>query len=104
MVSVDGGPLREVIRNKKSFALWLQCRYGLTVLGFFNGVARTLKKLRTSKRDYWVKQRFSSIAPLFKIGTSLKGKNLLPEAANSFFYEQFFRVCRIAFTTLGDLS
>ena len=27
-----------------------------------NSVARTLKKLRTSKGDYWIKQRFSSIA------------------------------------------
>ena len=45
----------------------------------YNGVARTLKKLRTSKGDSWIKQRFSSMAPLFKIGTSLKGKNLLPE-------------------------
>ena len=35
-----------------------------------------LKKLRTSKGDYWIKQRFSSIASLSKMGTSLKGKNL----------------------------
>ena len=49
-----------------------------------NGVARTLKTIRTSKGDYWHKQRFSSIASLFKIGTSLKGKNLLLEGANSF--------------------
>ena len=42
-----------------------------------NGVARTLKKLRTSKGDY-------SIAFLLKMGTSLKGKNLLQEGANSF--------------------
>ena len=47
-------------------------------------IARKLKKLRTSKGDYLVKQWFSSIAPLFKSGTSLKGKNLLPEGANSF--------------------
>ena len=39
-----------------------------------NGVARTLKKLCTSKGDYWIKQCFSSTAPLFKVGTSLKGK------------------------------
>ena len=49
----------------------------------YNGVARTLKKLHTSKGDSWIKQRFTSIAPLFKIGTSLKGKNLLQEGANS---------------------
>ena len=70
---------------------------------FSNGVARALKKLRTSKGDYWIKQRFSSIAPLLKIGTSLKGKNLLPEGASYFLYEQFLRVWKIAFTTLGDL-
>ena len=50
----------------------------------FNGVARTLKKLRTSNGDYWINQWFSSIASLFKMGTSLKGKNLLPGGANSF--------------------
>ena len=44
-----------------------------------NGVARMLKKLRTSKGDYRIKQWFSSIATHFKMGTSLKGKNLLPE-------------------------
>ena len=49
-----------------------------------NGVARTLKKLSTSKGDNWIKQWFSSIAPLYKMGTSVKGKNLLPEGANSF--------------------
>ena len=50
----------------------------------FNGVARTLKELYTSKGDYCIKQRFSSIASLFITGTYLKGKNLLPEGANSF--------------------
>ena len=30
-----------------------------------NGVARMLTKLRTSKGDYWIKQRFSSIVSLF---------------------------------------
>ena len=48
------------------------------------GVARTLKKLRTSKLDYWIKQLFSSIASLFKMGTSLKGKNLQREQILSF--------------------
>ena len=50
---------------------------------------------RTSKGDYWIKQCFSSIAFLFKMGTSLKGKNLLPEGANSFLYEQFLVVWKI---------
>ena len=49
----------------------------------FNGVARTLKKLRTSKGDYCTKQRFSTIMSLFKMGTSLKGKNLLTEGTSS---------------------
>ena len=44
-------------------------------LALHNGVARTQKKLRTSKGDYVIKQWFSSIASLFKIGTSLKGKS-----------------------------
>ena len=48
------------------------------------GVARMLKKLCTSKGAYWIKKWFSSVAPLFKMGTSLKGKYLLPEGANSF--------------------
>ena len=43
----------------------------------FNDIARTLKKLRTSKGDYWIKQRFFSIASLLITRTSLKGKNLL---------------------------
>ena len=72
------------------------------------GLARTLKKLRTPKGDYlkgdyWIKQWFSSIASLFKMGTSLKGKNLLPEGANSFLYEQFLIVWKITFITLSDL-
>ena len=49
-----------------------------------NGVARPLKKLRTSMGDYCIKQLFSTITSLFEMGTSLKGKNLLPEGANSF--------------------
>ena len=49
-----------------------------------SGVARTFKKLGTSKGDHSIKQCFSTITSLFEIGTSLKGKNLLPEGANSF--------------------
>ena len=40
----------------------------------------------------------------FQMETSLKGKNLLPEGANSFLYEQFLIVWKIAFITLSDLS
>ena len=49
-----------------------------------NGVARTLKRLRTSNGDFCIKQCFSTITPLSKIGTYLKGKNLPPEGANCF--------------------
>ena len=48
-----------------------------------NGVARTLKKLRTSKGDYWIKQWVSSIASLVKMGTFPKRKNSPPEVAHS---------------------
>ena len=63
----------------------------------FNGVARMLKMLRTSIEDYWIKQWVSSIAPLLKVGTSLKGKNLLLEGVNSFLYEQFLKVWKNLF-------
>ena len=68
-----------------------------------NGVAGTLKKLPTSKGDYWIKQWFFSIASLFKMGTSLTGKNLLPEGANSFLYEQLLIIWKISFITLRHL-
>ena len=44
---------------------------------YSNGIARTLKRLRTSKGDYWINKRFSLIVSLFKMRSSLKGKNLL---------------------------
>ena len=37
------------------------------------------------------------------MGSSLKGKNLLPEGANYFLYEQFLIVWKITFITLSDL-
>ena len=46
----------------------------LQIVRIINDVVRTLKKLRTSKGDYWIKQWFSSIASLYKKGTSLKKK------------------------------
>ena len=52
-----------------------------------NGVARVLKKLRTSKGDYCLKQRFSTITSLFKMGTSLKEKDLLPETPSMNIHE-----------------
>ena len=73
-----------------------------------SGVARTPKNILTLKGDYWMGQWFSSIAPLFEMGTSIKGKNRtsIKEknlGANSFLEEQFLMVCKIIFTTLGDL-
>ena len=46
--------------------------------------SKNTKNVTHIKGAYWIKQWFSSIAPLFKMGASLKGKNLLPEGANSF--------------------
>ena len=37
------------------------------LMSFFNDVARTLKKLRTSKGDYCIKQWFPAITSLFKM-------------------------------------
>ena len=51
---------------------------------YSNSVARTLKKLCTSKGEYCTKQWFSPIAYVFKIVTRLKGKDLPPSGANSF--------------------
>ena len=45
------------------------------IVTMFNDVARELKKLGTSKGDYWIKQGFSSIVSFFKMGTSLKERN-----------------------------
>ena len=49
---------------------------------------QSAEKLHTSKTldywSYWIKQCFCLIASLFFLGTSLKGKNLLLEGANSF--------------------
>ena len=52
-----------------------------------NGVDRTLKKLHTSKGDYSIKAVVLFNCNHFKVGTTLKGKNLLPEGANSFLLE-----------------
>ena len=45
-----------------------------------------LKKLRTPKGCYWIKQRFSSIAPLFKIGTSLMPRSHIHGLPRRFHY------------------
>ena len=80
--------------------LEVSCYPDSTWISVYNGIPRTLKKLRTSKRDYGTKQRFSTIMSLFKMETSHKGKNLLLEGANSFLKEQFLKVSKITFTTL----
>ena len=53
--------------------------FSLTIVWVCSGVARTLKKVRTSKGDYWISRGSLPLRPFFKMGTSLKGKNLLPE-------------------------
>ena len=54
------------------------CQYFVGILQD-NGVARTLKKLLTSKGGYWINQWFFSIASLFIMGTSLKrGSKFFP--------------------------
>ena len=64
----------------------------------FNLLLPVFEKLRTSKGVYWFKQRFSLIVPLFKIGTFLKEKNMLPKGANSFLWEKFLMIWDITFT------
>ena len=41
----------------------------------FQWRSQNTEKLHRLKRDYWIKQWMSSIAPFFKMGTALKGKN-----------------------------
>ena len=50
--------------NRCAYFILMILWYFLVILS--NRVARTLKKLHTSKGDYWMKQRLSSIASLFK--------------------------------------
>ena len=47
----------------------------------FQWHSQDVKKLRTSKGDYWIKQWFSSIASLFIMGTSLKRKEFAPRGS-----------------------
>ena len=61
------------------------------------------EKVKHLKRRILDQQWFSSIASIFEMGTSLKGKNSLPEGANSFLYEQFLIVWKITFIILNDL-
>ena len=53
--------------------------------------ARTLKKLRKSKGDDWIKQWFSSIAPLYKMGTQiLRGSEFFPLRSVTYSFENHF--------------
>ena len=63
-----------------------------------NGLSRTLKKGRLLDQA-----RILVNCVPFQKGTSLKGKNLLPDGANSFLYEQFLIVWKITFITFSDL-
>ena len=60
----------EAADQKTSFKL----RFRLTINSQWR--SQNAENVRTSKGDYWTKQRFSSIASLFKMTTSLKGENL----------------------------
>ena len=51
--------------------------------------SQNVRKCYTHQRETTVTSSDSSIASLFIMGTALKGKNLLPEGANSFLLEQF---------------
>ena len=66
-----------------------------------NGVARTLKKLSTSKRDYWIEPWFSSFGSLFKMGTFLR-KDLVPRGSEFFLLRAVPYGMEINFIT-GDL-
>ena len=76
------------------FNWWIKNNHNITLKDFalkldlwfdtLQGLAGTLKVIRTSKTDNLIKQWFSSIMSLFKMETSPKGKNLLPKGVNSF--------------------
>ena len=81
---------------------WSEWRGRLQATGMINS-SQNAKKLSTSKGDYWIKQNFTSNCAHFQMGTSLKGKNLLPVGANSFLYEKFLLEWKITFITFNDL-
>ena len=68
----------------------------------YNGEARSLKGTHIKGR-LLVQAMISFSCIPFQMGTSLKGKNLRPEGANSFHHEQFLIVLKITFITLSDL-
>ena len=56
---------------------------------FFPRWRQNAEKICTSKGDYWINSDSLQLRPFLKMGTSLKGKKLLPQGANSFLLEQF---------------
>ena len=81
---VKSGTFYTLDLNRKSlvkYSIKLPIRYAL-ILVLLHSVqketqqlqwsSQNAEKLRTSKGDYWNKQRLSSTAPLFKMGTILK--------------------------------
>ena len=90
------GHLRQVLLYNKRQVPYLICVYGKcfkisnTFLVLSNGIARMLKRLCTSKGDYWIKKWFSSIVSLFKMGTSLKGSEFFPLRAVPYGMENHF--------------
>ena len=79
----------------------------------YNGVARTLKKIRTSNGDYWVKQWFHQLRPFSKWELLLKdkiasrgrlyGKLLFPHSVTSlecYYFITHVRNCVIGATPM----
>ena len=69
----------------------------------FIGAARTFKKVTHIKGRQLDQARILFNCVPFQMGTSLNGKNWLPEEATSFLYEQFLIVWKVTFITLSDL-
>ena len=78
-----GRPIISFLHNQS----WQKVR----VIFMGSGVARTPKNLSTSKGDYWIKQWFSSIAPLFEMGLLFKeGSKFFPLRAVPYGMENHF--------------
>ena len=77
-----------------------------SALSSANGVARTLKKIRTSKGDYCIKYWFSTIISLFKLELLLKERirshreRILSLKSNSLWYEKTLLPHKVPVDTL----
>ena len=67
------------------------------------GVARMLNRYAYQRETTRSSNDSFNYVP-FQMGTSLKGKNLLPEGAKSFLYEQFLIVWKITFDPIKVTS